>query len=87
MKQVTQKSTIYFEPATHKALRQKAANENRSISDIVNEAVALFALEDTEDIAAFDSRQTESTVNHECFLKMLERDGTLYQQITNFGSD
>jgi hypothetical protein len=77
MKQVSQKTTIYFELATHKALRQKATNENRSISDIVNEAVALFALEDTEDIAAFDSRQTESAVNHERFLKMLERDGTL----------
>jgi predicted HicB family RNase H-like nuclease len=56
MSQLTQRSTVYFDPQMHKALRLKAAQENRSVSDIVNEAVALLASEDAEDIADLDSR-------------------------------
>ena len=32
MPQLSQRSTVYFDPALHKALRLKAAEENRSIS-------------------------------------------------------
>ena len=39
MPQLSQRSTIYFDPDMHKALRLKAAEENRSISEIVNEAI------------------------------------------------
>jgi hypothetical protein len=52
----------------HKALRLKAAQENRSISDIVNEAVALLASKDVEDIADFDSRKNEPTVDYANFV-------------------
>ena len=51
MSQLSQRSTVYSDPQMHQALRLKAARENRSISDIVNEAVALLASEDAEDIA------------------------------------
>ena len=61
----------------HKALRLKAAQENRSISDIVNEAVALLASEDAEDIADFDSRKNEPTVNYANFVASLKNDGIL----------
>ena len=43
MSQLFQRSTVYFDPQVHKALHLKAARENRSISDIVNEAVAFLA--------------------------------------------
>jgi len=61
----------------HKALRLKAAQENRSISDIVNEAVALLASEDAEDIADFDSRKNEPTVDYANFVASLKNDGIL----------
>ncbi len=51
MAQLSQRSTIYFDPNLRKALRLKAAQENRSVSDIVNEAIALLISEDAEDIA------------------------------------
>ena len=54
MAHLSQRSTIYFDPNMHKALRLKAAQENRSVSDIVNEAVSLLAVEDAVDIADFD---------------------------------
>jgi len=61
----------------HKALRLKAAQENRSISDIVNEAVALLASEDAVDIADFDSRKNEPTVDYANFVASLKNDGIL----------
>jgi len=61
----------------HKALRLKAAQKNRSIFDIVNEAVALLASEDAEDIADFDSRKNEPTVNYANFVASLKNDGIL----------
>ena len=65
MVQLSQRSTIYFDPNMHKALRLKAAQENRSVSDIVNEAVSLLAAEDAEDIADFDARRGETSTDIE----------------------
>ena len=77
MSQLSQRSTVYFDPQMHKALRPKAAQENRSIFDIVNEAVALLASEDAEDIADFDSRKNEPTVDYANFVASLKNDGIL----------
>ena len=77
MSQLTQRSTVYFDPQMHKALRLKAAQENRSVSDIVNEAVALLASEDAEDIADFDSRRAKPTVDYASFVQKLKNDGIL----------
>ncbi len=50
------KTGIYLEPQILEYLRAKAADESRSISDIIHEAVTLLASEDAEDIADFDAR-------------------------------
>ena len=68
---------MHKDPQMHKALRLKAAQENRSVSDIVNEAVALLAYEDAEDIADFDSRRAEPTVDYASFVQKLKNDGIL----------
>ena len=72
MSQLSRRSTVYFDPQVHQALRLKAARENRSISDIVNEAVALLASEDAEDIADFDSRKNEPSVDYANFMASLK---------------
>jgi len=47
----TQKrATVYFEPDVHRALRLKAAASDRSISDMVNDAVKAALAEDAEDL-------------------------------------
>jgi len=61
----------------HKALRLKAAQENRSISDIVNEAVSLLANEDKDDISDFDSRKNEQSIDYESFLHLLKNEGVI----------
>jgi predicted HicB family RNase H-like nuclease len=46
----TKRATVYFDPAIHRALRLKAAETDRSLSDLVNEAIKLSLAEDAEDL-------------------------------------
>lgn len=74
----TQKrATVYFDPALHRALRVKAAETDRSLSDIVNEAVKLSLLEDAEDLAAFEERADEPSLAFENVVKDLRRSGSI----------
>ncbi len=41
MTELSKRSTVYFEPAIHQALRMKAATAHISVSDIVNETVCM----------------------------------------------
>ncbi|HEY7905420.1 MAG TPA: CopG family transcriptional regulator [Wenzhouxiangella sp.] len=59
MSNPSKRSTVYFDPQLHAALRLKAAHTNRSLSDIVNEAVRAALAEDQEDLAAFEERVAE----------------------------
>jgi hypothetical protein len=69
--------TIYFDPAIHRALRIKAAETERSVSELVNEAVRLELVEDAEDLAAFDERAHEPSHAFEQVLDDLKRRGLL----------
>lgn len=46
------KSTIYFKPTLHRALRLKSAETDRTISDLVYEAVRDALAGDADDLAA-----------------------------------
>jgi hypothetical protein len=71
------RSTIYFDSSIHKALRLKAAETERSVSEIVNEAVKFSLAEDAEDLAAFEERAKEPNLAFEDVLKDLKRSGTI----------
>ncbi len=77
MSKVTKRSTVYFKPEIHNALRLKAASTNRSVSDLVNEAVRHALREDQEDLAAFDERIAEPTISYEALLENLKAHGKL----------
>ena len=77
MKTTAKKSTIYFDPQIHRALRMKAAETDSSVSDIVNNAVRLTLSEDAEDIAAFEERASEPNLSFEDVLKDLRKRGKL----------
>ena len=55
----------------------KAAQTDRTISDLVNEAVRLSLAEDAEDLAAFEERAREPNLAFESVLKDLKRRGKL----------
>ena len=71
------RATIYLDPALHRALRIKAAETSRSMSEIVNEAVRQALTEDADDLAAFDQRAGEPLVEYETLLKRLKKDGRI----------
>ncbi len=76
--QPTQKrATVYFDPDLHRALRLKAAETDRSISELVNEAVKLSLAEDAEDLAAFAERASEPDLAFEEVLEDLRRRGKI----------
>jgi len=71
------RATIYFDADVHQALRLKAATADRSISDMVNEAVRAALAEDAEDLAAFDQRRAERSVSFESFVRGLRQRGRI----------
>ena len=71
------RATIYFDPDLHRALRLKAAETERSVSDLVNDAVKLSLLEDAEDLGAFDERASERELPFEDVVKDLRRRGKI----------
>jgi len=66
-----------LEPEIHRALKLKAAATDRSISDMVNEAVSLTLAEDAEDIAAFEDRVSEPNLDFDSFVQSLKRSGKI----------
>ena len=74
---MTKRATIYFEEELHRALRLKAAEADRSVSDLVNEAVRQSLAEDFEDLAALADRVREPDLSFEAVVKELKRDGKI----------
>jgi plasmid stability protein len=77
MSSISKRATIYFDPALHRALRVKAAETDRSLSDLVNEAIRLSLSEDAEDLAAFEERAIEPDITFEDVVKDLKRSGAI----------
>jgi plasmid stability protein len=77
MKNVQKRATIYFDPDLHRALRVKAAETDRSMSELVNQAVKLSLTEDAEDIASFEERRHEPNLPFEDILKDLKLRGKI----------
>ena len=55
----------------------KAANTERSISDLVNDSVRQALREDQEDLAAFEERAAEPTITYEALLEELKVHGKI----------
>ena len=77
MTTLSKRSTIYLDPALHQALRLKALETSRSMSEIINEAVKEALAEDAEDLAAFDERADEPLISYEQMVKKLKKDGRI----------
>lgn len=74
----TQKrATVYFEADVHRALRLRAAAMDRSISDMVNDAVKAALTEDAEDLTAFTDRKNDRSLSFDTFVQGLKRRGRI----------
>lgn len=77
MANLSKRSTIYFEPTIHQALKMRAASSNSTISELVDEAVRQLMLEDQEDLQAINDRVNEKEVTYETMLAELKADGKI----------
>jgi hypothetical protein len=71
------RATVYFDPEIHKALRHKSAEVDRSVSELVNDAVRSSLAEDAGDLAAFEERASEPTVPFARAVRDLRRRGRI----------
>ncbi|MDO9577005.1 MAG: hypothetical protein Q7J16_03900 [Candidatus Cloacimonadales bacterium] len=73
----TKRATVYFDPEIHRILKLKALETERSISDIVDEAIRLELAEDAEDLAAIKERENEPTITFEKLIAYLKAHGKI----------
>jgi hypothetical protein len=77
MSNLSKRSTVYFDPTLHQALRLKAATSQQSLSELVDEAVRLLMKEDQEDLEAYSNRLAEPEISYEALLNDLRKHGKL----------
>ncbi len=77
MSTLTKRATVYLDPVLHKALRLQSIETSRSVSDLINDAIRDELAEDASDLALFNERANEPTMEFEDFVKGLKRDGTI----------
>jgi hypothetical protein len=77
MSNLSKRSTVYFDPSIHQALKLKAASTDLSLSELVDEAARLLLLEDQEDLEVVAERVGEPVVSYEALLKDLKKHGKI----------
>ncbi|MEH6548360.1 MAG: hypothetical protein V7711_19000 [Pseudomonadales bacterium] len=77
MSNLSKRSTVYFEPAIHQALKVRAASSQLSVSELIDQAVRLLMNEDQEDLAAFSERENEKEISYEALLNDLKKHGKI----------
>ena len=73
----SKRATVYFAADVHKALRLRAAASDRSVSDMVNDAVRVALAEDATDLEAFSSRDKEKSISFDAFVAGMKRRGRI----------
>lgn len=71
------RTTVYLKPKVFRALKVKAAETDRTVSQILNEAAVEMLKEDALDLGAFEKRRKEPSRPFEKVLEDLKRDGLL----------
>lgn len=77
MDEPTRRTTIYLDADVHRALKLRAAAADKSVSEMVNDAVRMALAEDAEDLAAFSERRSERAQSFESFVAGMKRRGRL----------
>lgn len=71
------RATIYLEPEVLCAVRLRAEDTDRSISEVINTAVKERLAEDAEDLKHYQRRRREKSIDFEEFVKAMKQRGKL----------
>ncbi len=77
MSNLSKRSTVYFDPDIHQALKLRAATTDTSLSELIDEAARLLLSEDQEDLAAIQARVSEPVMSYEALLDDLKKHGKI----------
>jgi len=77
MSALSKRTTVYFEPEIHQALKMKAEFSNLSVSEIIDEAVQLLIIEDQQDLQVISERKQESKMSYAALIKLLKSNGKI----------
>jgi hypothetical protein len=77
MEKKLKRATIYFEPKLHRALKIKSVQVDKTMSEIVNEAIRQILAEDLADLTAHQNRISEPNIEFQQVLKELKTGGYL----------
>ena len=77
MEAKNKRATVYLDPKLHRALKIKSAQIERTMSELINDAVRFSLAEDYEDLLAIEERQNEPNVDFKDILKDLKHSGNL----------
>ncbi|MGB0911383.1 MAG: ribbon-helix-helix protein, CopG family [Nitrospirales bacterium] len=69
------RTTVYLKPTVYRALKVKAATTDRTVSELINQAVLEALREDAVDLEACEKRSKEPARQFEAVLEGLKRDG------------
>jgi molybdopterin converting factor small subunit len=71
------RTTVYLDKDIHKALKLKALELEKSVSELIEDYVKHHLAEDLEDINTIKSRKKEKSVSYDTFLSSLKKDGLI----------
>ena len=74
---LSKRTTVYLDETLHRALRIKSMETERSMSDLVNEAIRMSLAEDEEDLQAFTLLAAEPVMTYDAVLKELKKHGKI----------
>jgi hypothetical protein len=77
METKNKRATVYLDPKLHRALKIKSAQIERTMSELINDAVRLSLAEDYEDLLAIEDRQKETNLDFKDVLRDLKNSGKL----------
>lgn len=77
MSNLSKRSTIYFDPSIHQALKIKSVTTSQSVSELVDEAIRQVMAEDQEDLETYAKRIEEPDISYEELLNDLKQNGKI----------
>jgi hypothetical protein len=77
MSALSKRTTVYFDPEIHQALKMKAEFSKLSVSEIIDEAVRLLIIEDHQDLQVISERKQESEMSYAALIKHLKSNGKI----------
>ncbi len=76
-REATKRATVYIQEDLHRALRLKALEVEKTVSQLINDAVRGSLSEDAEDLEAFETRAHEKSIPFEEAVKKLKARGRI----------